>query len=226
MPVLERLLRIIAPHYCLGCGQEGAVLCRWCLPEACPPLPAQCYRCHRLSSDSRTCSACRPRTRLGSVWMRTEYDGVAKQLVHALKFTHNQAVAVTAAELLQESLPYLPDDTIIVHVPTSTSHVRQRGYDQAKLLARNLADRLDRRHLTLLARQGQQRQVGSKRQERLTQLSGAFRPLNTSVIKGSQILLVDDVLTTGATLEAAARTLKAAGAKQIRAAVFARSLLH
>jgi ComF family protein len=148
---------------------------------------------------------------------------LAKQLIYELKFGRNQAAAPTIAELLSDSLPYLPQDTFIVHIPTSTVHVRRRGYDQAELIADHLARRVQRRHFTLLARQGQQQQVGSKRQTRLTQLRGAFRPRQISLIQGATILLVDDVLTTGATIEEAARILKQAGAKRVNAAVFARA---
>ncbi len=223
MRLLEKVISVLAPHSCLGCGQEGSLLCSWCQPDAALPLPAQCYRCHRLSPDNRVCQRCRPKTRLSYVWLTAEYDGLVKQLIYELKFGRNRAAAEVVANLMHDSLPYLSPETLIVHVPTSTSHVRRRGYDQSKLIANRLAQRLERRHLTLLARRGQSQQVGRRRAERLTQLSGAFRPLKTDVIKGAAILLVDDVLTTGATLEEAARTLKRAGAKQVMAAVFARS---
>lgn len=77
------------------------------------------------------------------------------------------------------------------------------------------------RHFTLLSRLGQTRQVGSKREQRLTQLSDAFRALRPDVIRNAQILLVDDVVTTGGTLEAAANVLRQAGASRIDAVVFA-----
>jgi ComF family protein len=223
MRLVEKVFSIIAPHDCLVCGTEGSLLCRWCLPDACPPLPAQCYRCHRLSPDSRVCARCRPQTRLSYVWLRADYEDVAKQLIYELKFKRNLSAAVVIADLMNQALPYLPPDTLIAHVPTSTSHRRQRGYDQAQLIAAELGQRLERRQLTLLARLGHVQQVGSKRHERLSQLTGAFRPINPRLIKGAEILLVDDVLTTAATLQEAASTLKKAGAKRVTAAVFARA---
>ncbi len=79
------------------------------------------------------------------------------------------------------------------------------------------------RHVPALARLGQHRQVGARRQERLISLDGAFRARAEYLIKDSHVLLVDDVLTTGATLEAAAKALKASGAKTVDAVVFARA---
>jgi predicted amidophosphoribosyltransferase len=78
--------------------------------------------------------------------------------------------------------------------------------------------------MTLLARRGQSRQVGARRMQRTTQLVDAFHPIRPSLIQGAHILLVDDIVTTGASLEAAARVLKQAGAKRIDAVVFAQKI--
>ena len=224
MRLFERTFRILAPHSCLLCGKEGGLICRWCRADACPPLPSLCYHCQKLSPDSRVCERCRPRTPLRHVWMRTNYEETAKLLVQELKFGRNTAAAEIIAELINEILPFLPVDTIIVHVPTNSYHVRQRGYDQSKLIASHLAKARSRSHWSLLGRLGHATQIGSPRQVRLVQLRDAFRPLKTELIKGSHILLVDDVLTTGGTLESAARALKKAGARQVNGVVFARSL--
>jgi ComF family protein len=155
------------------------------------------------------------------VWVANEYDGIPKELVRRLKFQNAQAAIKPIVRMMDEGLPYLSSDTIIVHIPTATSRRRQRGYDQAELVARKLAQIRNLSHVPLLARLGQSRQVGAKRAERKKQLGQAYRPLKDYVIKGAHILLIDDIVTTGATLEAAARVLKVAGAKQIDALVFA-----
>lgn len=224
MKLLERTLTIIAPHRCLICGYEGQILCPWCAADACPALPDRCYRCHALTMDSKVCSACHRRSPLKHVWVRTEYDGVAKKLIHALKFQRATAAALPIAELIAEALPFLPSETIICHVPTATTRYRQRGYDQAQLIARHVARIKNVHYAPLLARHGQTRQVGARREQRLHQLADAFRPRNTHLITGGSIVLVDDIVTTGATLEAAAKVLKIAGAKRISAAVFAQKM--
>lgn len=220
MFIAERLISIVAPHYCLVCDDEGALLCSWCAVEACASVPPRCYKCHRSSKDSAVCSACKRKTTLAHVWVRAEYGGTARNLLQKFKFERGQAAAKTIAELMHEALPYFVPDTLIVPVPTATSRVRGRGYDHAKLLAKELAKITQLCHEPLILRLGQTRQVGAKRQTRMDQLEGAFG-LKKQDIKGKRILLVDDVVTTGATLEEAAKVLKQSGAKTIDAVVFA-----
>jgi ComF family protein len=146
------------------------------------------------------------------------YEGLAKDLIWQLKFQGARAAARQMACHMPS--PHEPVD-YIVPVPTATSRVRRRGYDQAKLLARELAKRDQLVLLDCLSRSGQAHQVGASRRERLRQLQAAFRVRSAPLIKGRRIMLVDDVVTTGATLEAAATVLRAAGAKSVDAMVFA-----
>ena len=112
-------------------------------------------------------------------------------------------------------------NTIIVPVPTATSRVRQRGYDQAVLLAKEVARQSGLKYTHCLSRTTQAHQVGAGRSQRIKQLSGAFRVTKPDQVMGVHILLIDDVITTGATLESAALLLKKTGAKRIDALVFA-----
>lgn len=221
MGIITGLLRILAPYDCLSCGNEGKLLCDWCKHDAVPPVPPRCYRCRKQSQDFATCPDCRRESRLSNVWIASEYDGFSKTLISKLKFERARSAADEIAELMAALLPYVPAGTTVTFAPTATGRRRRRGYDQSELIAKRLAGLLGRPFLPLLLRQGQTRQVGASKAKRKQQLVAAFRPRNLISIKGASILLIDDIVTTGATLEAAAQVLKQAGAKQISAAAFA-----
>ena len=223
MRLLEKAIAFVAPHDCLVCQDEGSLLCAWCAPDACPALPDRCYLCLKLSPACRVCKTCRRKSQLRHVWVATAYGGAAKDLIAKLKFGRAKDAAEIIADFLDARLPHLEPNTIITHIPASTSRARVRGYDQAQLIAKSLAGKRGLSHIKLLARYGQKRQLGASRQRRLAQLNGAFRPSNLDFIGKTPILLIDDVLTTGATLESAAKTLRQAGARVINATVFAQT---
>ncbi|HSW37458.1 MAG TPA: phosphoribosyltransferase family protein [Candidatus Saccharimonadales bacterium] len=220
MSIFDILTASFAPHECLSCGQEGHLLCKACTHKL-SQIPERCYRCRRLSAGNRSCEACRRMSKLYSLKAGTIYEGLAKDLVWRLKFQGAQTAAHDMARYLAPMVE--SRGVVIVHVPTATGRVRRRGYDQAYLLARALAKQTQLPHLAALARLGQHHQVGASRRERTTQLAQAFIVLKPELVQNSHILLVDDVLTTGATLEAAARALKLAGAKRVDGLVFAQA---
>ncbi len=221
MLLLEHIFTFLAPHECLGCGLEGTLLCPGCWAESSDPIPSRCYRCHKLTNDSQTCERCYKYTSLRYVWVAASYDGLLKDLVHLYKFERAKAASQRLADILDESAPFFYADTLITYVPTATSRVRERGYDHAKELAKAFAAKRNLPVASLLSRRGQTRQVGATRAERLEQLTGAFSPKHESKIKNASIILVDDIVTTGATLETAARTLRRAGAKSVNGLVVA-----
>lgn len=220
MPILERILSVLAPHECLVCTQEGSLLCSSCAYEVLEPVPERCYKCLAKSRDSAVCQKCRNNSPLKYVWVATEYEGVAKELLRLFKFEFAQAAHVPIAQQLAETLPYLKPGTIITYLPTASSRYRTRGYDQSELIAKRLAKLKKVDFLPLLGRHGQTRQVGSTKKQRIAQAEEMFW-VKTKLPAKTEIIIIDDILTTGASLEAAVRLLKKAGAKQVSAAVFA-----
>lgn len=219
---VDQILQLFAPFDCLGCQTEGALLCQDCLERSLPLPPHRCYKCRQPAAQA-LCAVCRPQTTLSSVWVATAHAAVARQLIGRLKFERTQAAAHIIAQIIAKRLP----DTLgytIVHVPTATQRVRQRGYDQAQLIARDLAQLKTLPYLPLLRRHGKTRQVGANRQVRLRQLQHAYYCPRPDRALGKKILLIDDVLTTGATIETAAKVLKAAGAKEVAAVLFAQKV--
>jgi ComF family protein len=145
-----------------------------------------------------------------------------KRLLWGLKFHGQRAVAPLLAQRMKSYIVPASID-LLVPIPTATSRVRQRGYDQAVLLTQELSRQSGLPSSRLLKRHGQAHQVGASRRQRLLQLRAAFRVSKQHHLTGKNILLVDDVLTTGATLEAAAAALKATGARRVYGIVAAQA---
>ena len=123
-----------------------------------------------------------------------------------------------------EVLTGIPEGTIVCPLPIAPSRIRERGFDHTMLLTKQIAKHTGLEYKALLGRKTNVRQLGSTRTERLEQMEQEFYAKNLEMIEGRNILLIDDVVTTGASLSEAASVLKKAGAKSVRAVVFAQKL--
>jgi ComF family protein len=200
--MFEQIISLVAPHDCISCRREGSPLCYECRSLLPPPRGTKAF----LAANSLQAA--------------TSYEGLAKELIHGLKFERSRATARVIAHIMNSRLSVRPG-AVLTHIPTATSRVRMRGYDQAALIAQSLARLSGARYVPLLARTGQQRQVGAARHERLSQQRYIYRPINMNLVRDSPIFLIDDVLTTGATMDAATLALRQAHATDVHALVFA-----
>lgn len=138
-----------------------------------------------------------------------------------MKFDRRRSVARIFGHCLADNLPYITEETVVTSIPTAHTRVRVRGFDQAALIARVFARQRNLAYQPLLERTNTADLIGESRQRRIKLMADSMQPLNPSPIKGKQILLIDDVLTTGASVEAAATLLRSHGAKHVDAAVIA-----
>jgi ComF family protein len=180
-------------QHCESCAGDGYPLCSICLV--------------RLSSSARP-----PDTRLRTVVIRAAfvYEGVARDVVLALKQRRSRALAMLIAKEMSSRLE-LEEVDMVTWAPTSRKHVRERGHDQARLLAASFSRRLGTRLHRSLLREGNRAQRGLSRRDRLDGPTFIASPF----VEGKRILVIDDVITTGATLTAASECLVAAGASSV-----------
>src|SRR5215210_8309545 len=215
---LAALAELFYPECCVGCGRRASdVLCRACfdaLPYVGSPF---CGRCGLPTAFATPlCEQCKNVDfRFESARAPLKYDGVGKKTVHALKYRgYKRVVDKLAAPLMLQVLDDARFDAV-VPVPLHRSRRRKRGFNQAELLARSVAGRL-RATLsdTLEAVRSTRDQTELSAAQRRANVAGAYKakaPLH------GKILLVDDVFTTGATMNACAESLLRAGAREIHA---------
>jgi ComF family protein len=217
------VLGLLLPQRCVVCAHPGAQVCAGCtsgLRRIVPPLCGRCG-CPTLWPVGR-CSECTGR-RLAFDWARAavEYDGPVRQVVAAWKERGLRRLAGWAAAVMAEAVPR-PEVSLLVHVPGDPDRRLERGHHAAERLARELAGAWDLPVDHLLRREaGSRRQRGLSRPERRRNVAGAF---STAGPVPAQVCLVDDVYTTGATVNAAASTLRKAGAKRVEIVTFARTI--
>ena len=221
--MIDRLLSFIAPHHCCGCDKIGSLLCEYCKYDITDESFMRCLHCGRRPAGSNgLCGSCRvPYSRAWCVGWRQDN---LKQLIDVYKFSRARAADRPLAGLLDEIIPTLPPETVLVPIPTISSHVRMRGYDHIDRIIKRFGTM---RRLSIdrcLARTMQQSQRGSSRKDRLKRAREAF-VCTKSLDPDVPYLIVDDVLTTGATVKYAAQALKEAGARTIWVAVISRQPL-
>lgn len=222
------LTAALAPPVCLACraplrdaGAQLCVACRRALPWLAGPC---CRRCGLPAPCGRRCPA--RDAAFERAWAPLAHDGPARALVAALKFHGALPVARLMAAQIAASAPReLLDGATLVPVPLHPSRRRARGFDQAALIAAALGTRGGLPVAACLRRAGRPtRQLGAGRADRrdaaARQLLRAHGPVP------AHALLLDDVCTTGATLDACARALRAAGAEHVAAIAYARTLLR
>jgi ComF family protein len=223
--VLDAVVGLLAPHHCLLCGATGHVLCPACAETVGEPHEPCCAGCKKLSKNWKTCSSCKKWLVVDSVIVAAPYSSLYEALLHAYKYEFKRRAADSIAQLMCELVEKsFFNDATLVPIPTASARVRQRGFDNGRLLAQEVSRRLQLPLKPLLHRSTNNRQVGATRKQRLEQMRHEFVLVDIQAVAGKSFLLVDDVLTTGATVAAAAKVLKKAGAKQVSALIFAQKI--
>lgn len=224
----SRLVRGALPQCCLLCGVDTppALLCAAC-DAALPRLPTtRCRTCALPIIRAEVCGACLDRPpRFDRVSAVFAYRFPLDALVQALKYGGNLAVAGVLGETLARAIALERVD-LIVPMPLSVQRLRERGFNQAHEIARSVA----RATRIPVAAEACRRVIDTAAQaqlpwkERARNVRGAF--VCDADLSGRSVAVIDDVMTTGATLDELAKNLKRAGAIEVRGWVVARTLKH
>ena len=221
-----QLLDLLFPPRCVGCRQIGAWICTECLSHIPRVEPPFCARYGDRVATLGLCTRCRTAPlQIKHIRSAAYFGGVLQEAIHHLKYRGRTALAKPLGGLMVaywQQHPMAAD--VVVPVPLHADRLRERGYNQAALLARELARQagLAIDEQTLERKRATASQVKLDAKQRKENVHDAFY-CSGSTLAGKRVLLVDDVCTTGATLEACAIALQESGALSVQALTLARA---
>jgi competence protein ComFC len=232
VPPLSRLgglaLDFLFPKTCVGCGEEGQLLCPKCIRSLTRLHPPVCPKCGRPQASGVLCPSCVTwDNAIDGIRAPFRFDGTMRDAIHHLKYRNLRILARPLAELMREFLERYPVQAdVMVPVPLHSRRLRERGYNQSELLARELGRLISLPvHTDALCRtkytppQARTTSV----EERRKNVTGSFACRGNS-LRDLRVLLIDDVSTSATTLDTCASALKASGAASVWGLVLAREI--
>ena len=234
--IKEKVLDVLFPRWCVECKKEGAYLCEQChvfVSESAFICPV----CEKQSFLGETHAQCVSRYGLDGFVSFWEYEGVIRELIHAIKYqgTHDavRELAEKGKELMESDLhrfrSFLEfvarEDTAISFVPMHRSKERRRGFNQAQFIAQELGTVFSKTAHSFLEKiKDTLSQTDLTREQRLQNIRGSFAYSTWLRNQITQVVLVDDVWTTGATMRECCRILKKAGVEKVWGFTLARTV--
>lgn len=222
--MIDTLLSLVAPHRCSSCGEIGSVLCESCKHNIVSEMFSGCLLCAQPCGSRGVCGTCAKTTAVKQAWCVGERDGALKALLDEYKFDSKREASRVCASLLDTVIPVLPDDIAVISIPSAPNAVRARGFDHMGRIAEEFAKARSLKRIVLLERASSATLHLLPARERAKLSSSLFR-LNGQPVP-RRILLLDDIVTTGTTMRAAAQLLRGAGAEELYLASLARQLLN
>ena len=209
MSFLESLASLLFPPHCAFCGKVG--------------VQGVCPACEKTLPYCKT--PLHERAEIGACLAPLRYEGAVRDALLSYKFHGSQSRCTGFGDILAQAAAehFGGQFDLVTYVPVSKKRRKERGYDQSYLLARETCRHWDTVPAALLqkTKDNPAQSSLSSREERQKNVAGAYAAVNEEKIRGARILLIDDILTTGATLREAARVLRAAGAQSVICATLA-----
>ncbi|MFH1868981.1 MAG: ComF family protein [Candidatus Omnitrophota bacterium] len=230
-------LNLVYPIYCEGCNAKLAYnnksyLCHECMTkikENSPPFCVRCGRCLSGDKDIKTiCPDCVKKTySFDAAWQCCTYDGLIKDLIHNFKYSRKLFLKNILSDILYDFLTkhinYMGLDLILA-VPMHRICANKRGFNQSLLLSKELSRRLGLPYSSncLVKTKNTRKQIALNKRMRLNNIKGAFSVKKNTDLSSKNILLIDDVFTTGATANECSLVLKKSDAKSVSVLALAR----
>ncbi len=216
------------PRTCIGCGKVGDFICAACSKRMSRILPPLCRRCGRPESSGAYCSECWGiNSKLDQIRSVFIFDGIVRKAVHELKYRNVKTISdCLAAYMFSYFQEYHLKGDVLVPVPLHEKRLRERGYNQSLLLTEALAELLPiecNEGLLKRVRNTMPQARSSSVYERKANVENTFT-CDSDSAAGRNIILIDDVCTSGATLESCATALKSAGAEHVLGFTLAREI--
>jgi ComF family protein len=224
----EKITDFFFPRRCVGCGKIGDLLCPGCSQKLPRLLPPFCQKCGKPESSGILCPACwGQQTDIDGIRSVFRFEGTVRRAVHEFKYRNLKSIAVCLAALMADYLRDNPiEGNVLIPVPLHPRRLRERGYNQSSLLAEKLgkltALPVIEGYLCRLKDSLPQARTKNV-EERRKNVEKAFS-CQPGKLPEKTVILIDDVCTSGATLESCAAALKAAGAVSVWGFTLAREI--
>lgn len=219
--MFDKIIEIVAPHHCYSCQKTGSILCDSCIYNIADSAENTCISCQSPCLNG-VCPGCS--MPYAKAWVAGARENELSRVIGDFKWSRKYGAHTALSKLLHNTLPILPSNTVVVPIPTISRHRRIRGYDHADLIAKEFAKRRKLKKQNLLGRKNNSIQHTANRSKRHKQAQQAFY-CNSNLNPAIPYLIIDDIVTTGATIKAATRVLKGAGANEVWVAAVARQVL-
>ncbi|MFZ3054748.1 MAG: ComF family protein [Minisyncoccales bacterium] len=227
MEYLKRLCDLFFPKKCINCRREGSFLCEDCL-SLIPINPFEYCLCEKLEKRSK-CENCKNRS-LDRILSTTSFNNkIIKEAIHKFKYGYLERLSIPLSFLVLSHLNaidcQIDKSFVIIPVPMHIKKKRRRGFNQSEEVAKIISESTGiNLSIALVKIKETKPQMELNRKERVDNIVGCFEVKNKKEIENKVILLLDDVYTTGATMNECARVLKENGAKEVWGLTIAREI--
>ena len=226
--LLQIILDFIFPIECLHCGVEDEFLCDHCFNKIELRNLKQCPLCNKEQVNDSLCANCKSNSFLDEVVICADYENeILQQTIHYYKYKYVKNLQTALGQIMTNKFSKVkfPKNLIIIPTPLHKCRQLERGFNQAELLANIISKhfKLPVINNILWRKKNIQHQADLNKKQRLKNIQNCFAIKNADLIKNKEILLIDDVITTGATLNEQAKLLKQNNARKVWALVIAKN---